>query len=94
MKPKTPIAGNRFRTTFGKTFPMSTYLAAWAVLPEDYGYETAFTQQRVPIRVFARKNAVRDGLISFATNVTAQSVDFFQNEYFDSNLQAIPPKIG
>ena len=73
---------------------MSTYLAAWAVLPDDYGYETAFTQQRVPIRIFARKNAVRDGLISFATNVTALSVDFFQNEYFDSTLQAIPPKIG
>ena len=73
---------------------MSTYLAAWAVLPDDYGYETAYTQKRVPVRVFARKGAKNDGLIRFATEVTVKSVDYFENEYFDSNLQAIPPKIG
>jgi hypothetical protein len=44
--------------------------------------------------VFARKEAVDNGLIDFALEVTKKSIDFFENEYFDSSLRALPPKIG
>jgi hypothetical protein len=31
---------------------------------------------------------------AFARDVAKGSLDFFENEYFDSSLRAIPPKIG
>jgi hypothetical protein len=32
-------------TTFNTTFKMSTYLAAWAVVPDDFGYEELFSEK-------------------------------------------------
>ena len=43
------IAGSRYRTVFQKTYPMSTYLAAWAVLPEDFEFEEAMTQRGIKV---------------------------------------------
>ncbi len=45
------------------------------------------------IRVYARKNAVVNGLIDYAVNVAKNGLDFFENVYFDSSA-AVPPKIG
>ena len=45
MKPRENIGNNRYRTKFEKTYAMSTYLAAWAVLPDDFGYEEGFTKK-------------------------------------------------
>ncbi len=73
---------------------MSTYLAAWAVLPNDFKYKETFSSGGLPIRVYARKNAVDQGLVDFAVDVTKKSVDYFQDEYFLSELKALPPKIG
>ena len=42
----------------------------------------------------ARKSAIRAGLAKFALAITKQSVDYFENVYFDDDLKAIPPKIG
>lgn len=93
-KPKQLVNGNRYRTTFEKTYPMSSYLAAWTVAPEDFGYLQTTTQRGKQIRVFARKDAVNAGLIDFALEMTKKSLDFYENVYFDPNLNAIPPKIG
>lgn len=73
---------------------MSTYLVAWVVAPEDFGFLQTTSQRGKPIRVFARKDAVNAGLIDFALNMTKHALDFFENEYFDPTLQAVPPKIG
>jgi len=32
--------------------------------------------------------------LKFARDVANQSLDFFENEYFDPSLRAVPPKIG
>lgn len=73
---------------------MSSYLAAWVVLPDDFGFKNLTTQNGKPIRVFARKDAVNAGLIDFALDMTKLSLDFFETKYFDPTLGAVPPKIG
>jgi aminopeptidase N len=40
----------------------------------------------------ARKAAVESGLIKFALDVGIKSIDYFQTEYFDQDLKAMPPK--
>lgn len=73
---------------------MSSYLAAWMVLPDDFGFKTLQSHDGKPIRVFARKDAVEAGLIDFALDVTKLSLEYFGKEYFDPSLRAVPPKIG
>ena len=73
---------------------MSTYLAAWTVLPNDFGFKEKTTAKGKKIRVYARKEAVKQGLVDFALDVTRDSIDFFEGKYFDPKLQAVPPKIG
>ena len=41
----TISATNIAITKFAKTFSMSTYLVAWAVLPNDWGYEEMFSSK-------------------------------------------------
>lgn len=72
---------------------MSTYLAAWTVLPDDFGKIEDTSANGKKIRVFARKEAVEKGLIDYALKVTKDSLDFFENEYFEPSLRAVPPKI-
>ena len=73
---------------------MSSYLAAWVVVPEDFGFKSLTTQNGKTVRVFARKDAVNAGLIDFALNMTKMSLDFYESQYFDPSLRAVPPKIG
>jgi aminopeptidase N len=73
---------------------MSSYLAAWVVAPDDFGYIQTTTQRGKTVRVFARKDAVNAGLVDFALNLTKLSIDFYENQYFDPTLGALPPKIG
>lgn len=86
--------GTRYRTSFSKTFPMATYLAAWAVVPDDFGSLQANSQRGKPIKVWARKDAVNIGLLDYALEIAKKAMDYFENEYFDPMLQAVPPKIG
>ncbi|CAF1146922.1 unnamed protein product, partial [Brachionus calyciflorus] len=92
-QPRETISGNRYRTRFDKTYPMSSYLAAWTVLPDDFGRLETTTANGKKIRVFARREAVNRGLINFALEITKESLDFFENEYFEPSLRAVPPKI-
>lgn len=73
---------------------MATYLAAWSVVPEDFGVVAAVSQNGKPIRIFARKSAVEKGLLNFAADVAKRAMDFFENVYFDPTLNGVPPKIG
>ena len=73
---------------------MSSYLAAWLVAPDDFGYRQTTSQGGKTIRVFARRDAVNAGLVDFAVSMAKSALDFFENEYFDSSLRAVPPKIG
>lgn len=45
IKKNSVTVQNALQTTFATTFPMSTYLFAWAVMPNDWGYEEKFTQK-------------------------------------------------
>ena len=77
---------------------MSTYLIAWAVIPDDYGFKsTSLTldekdnNREVEIRVYARKDAVNGGLIDDAVEIARKATEFFY-KYFE-NANAIPEKI-
>jgi aminopeptidase N len=84
---------NAVQTTFATTFPMSTYLVAWAVLPPDWGYEEMFTQKdSKPVRVYGRKYAKEQGLLLHAVDIAKKSLDFYENIYFNIS-DAVPPKI-
>ena len=72
---------------------MSSYLAAWTILPDDFGRLESTTANGKKIRVFARKEAVNKGLIDFALEITKKSLDFFENEYFEPSIRGIPPKV-
>lgn len=73
---------------------MPTYIVAWSIIPDDYGMVETRTDKGVPIRIRGRKSAVEKGLLNFAAEVSKKAADFFENVYFDSTLNAVPPKIG
>ena len=73
---------------------MPTYIASWSIIPEDFGLVETRTEKGTVIRLRGRKSAVEKGLLNFAADVSKRSIDFFENIYFDSSLNAVPPKIG
>lgn len=73
---------------------MATYVAAWAIVPDDYGILRATSRNGKSIRVLARKDAVNKGLLDYALDVATKVLDFFENEYFSANPNGVPPKIG
>jgi len=44
------------------------------------------------VRVYARKLATQNNLTQFALDTATQTIDFFENEYFNIS-DAVPPKI-
>lgn len=72
---------------------MSSYIASWSVLPDDYKVVETRTQLGTLIRIRGRKSAVDKGLLDFALEVSRRAIDFYQTVYFDSSLNAVPPKI-
>ena len=51
IKNTITIGTNRKRTVFDKTYPMSIYLPAWAIMPDDYMYVETFTQKLKPVKI-------------------------------------------
>lgn len=45
------------------------------------------------VTIYARKNAKEAGLIDFALEVAVESLNYFENVYFNIS-DAVPPKIG
>ncbi|CAF1380877.1 unnamed protein product, partial [Didymodactylos carnosus] len=77
------------RTTFQETFKMSTYLAAWAVVPSDFGMQSIVHENRL-LRIWARKGPTDKNQTLFALEVAREAVTYF-SEYFNM-IDALPPK--
>ncbi|CAF1272229.1 unnamed protein product [Rotaria sp. Silwood1] len=84
------IENNLRRTTFADTFRMSTYLAAWAILPNTYGQLTN-NDDKPKITVWARREPTDKGHTALALEVALNSVSFF-TDYFNTS-EAVTPKI-
>ncbi|UJR08425.1 hypothetical protein I4U23_012695 [Adineta vaga] len=78
------------RTKFLETFPMSTYLAAWAVLPDTYGSRND-NEDEPWMTVWARREVTERNHTALALDVATKSVPFFAN-YFNTS-EPITPKI-
>ncbi len=87
---------------------MSTYLAAWAILPDTYGQKTddqnasnvfyilqdisIFMAYLFQVTVWARREPTDQNHTTFALEVALNSLAFFA-DYFNTS-KPIPPKIG
>ncbi|XP_054253943.1 aminopeptidase Q [Indicator indicator] len=63
-------------TTFNTSLKMSTYLTAFVIC--DFDYVTR-TEQGNEIRIWARKEAVKNGCVDYALNITGQIFSFLEN---------------
>jgi aminopeptidase N len=80
----------RVRTTFTTTYKMSTYLVAWAIVPDDFDSKS-ITVNGVKVAVHGPKSAIQNNLAEFPLEV-AQKVLQYYTSTFGINA-AIPPKI-
>ncbi|UJR37822.1 hypothetical protein I4U23_030512 [Adineta vaga] len=78
------------RTKFADTFPMSTYLAAWAILPNTYG-KLASTNNEPEIIVWARPEPTEKGHTDLALEIALNCVSYF-TDYFNTS-EPVTPKI-
>ncbi|CAF0733249.1 unnamed protein product [Rotaria sordida] len=78
------------RTVFADTFRMSTYLAAWAVLPNTYG-QLVSNEDEPKVTVWARREPTDNGHTALALEIALNSVSFF-TDYFNTS-EAVTPKI-
>ncbi|CAF1214222.1 unnamed protein product [Didymodactylos carnosus] len=79
------------RTTFQETFKMSTYLAAWAIVPADFGVKS-IEHENITLRVWARKGPTDKNQTLFALNIAREAMIYF-GEYFNTT-DSLPPQIG
>ncbi len=49
MKDESNIGNNRKRTSFETTYKMSTYLVAFVIAPDDFGYVEQKTLSGIPV---------------------------------------------
>lgn len=77
------------RTVFDDTFRMSTYLAAWAILPNTYG-KLSDNDNNTQITVWARKGPMSKGHTALALEIALHSIAFYI-EYFNTS-EPVPPK--
>ncbi|NXG47212.1 AMPQ Aminopeptidase, partial [Psilopogon haemacephalus] len=63
-------------TTFNTSLKMSTYLTAFVIC--DFDYVTR-TEQGNEIRIWARKEAVKNGYVDYALNITGQIFSFLKD---------------
>lgn len=49
MKVESNIGNNRKRTSFETTYKMSTYLVAFVIAPDDFGYVEQKTLSGIPV---------------------------------------------
>ncbi|NXM67737.1 AMPQ Aminopeptidase, partial [Serilophus lunatus] len=63
-------------TTFNTSLKMSTYLTAFVIC--DFDYVTR-TERGHEIRIWARKEAIRNGYVDYALNITSQIFSFLED---------------
>ncbi|XP_068999611.1 glutamyl aminopeptidase [Embiotoca jacksoni] len=72
------LLGNKVRTSFQKSVPMSTYLVCFAV--HQFGYVERLSARGVPLRIYAQTSQL--GTATYAADTTKTIFDHFE-EYFN-----------
>ncbi|CAF1059093.1 unnamed protein product [Adineta ricciae] len=78
------------RTKFAETYPMSTYLAAWAILPDTYGSRND-NEDEPWMTVWARREVTERNHTALALEIASKSIPFYAS-YFNTS-EPITPKI-
>uniref|UniRef100_A0A8C7XL26 Aminopeptidase n=1 Tax=Oryzias sinensis TaxID=183150 RepID=A0A8C7XL26_9TELE len=72
------LPGNKLKTSFQKSVPMSTYLVCFAV--HQFEFVEKMSKRGIPLRIYAQPSQL--GTAEFAANTTKVIFDYFE-EYFD-----------
>ncbi|KAM7404162.1 hypothetical protein PAMA_004546 [Pampus argenteus] len=72
------LLGNKVRTSFQKSIPMSTYLVCFAV--HQFNYVERTSARGIPLRIYAQPSQL--GTATYAANTTKVIFDYFE-EYFN-----------
>uniref|UniRef100_A0A4W6BSU8 Aminopeptidase n=1 Tax=Lates calcarifer TaxID=8187 RepID=A0A4W6BSU8_LATCA len=72
------LPGNKVKTSFQKSVPMSTYLVCFAV--HQFGYVERTSARGIPLRIYAQKSQL--GTAKYAADTTKIIFDYFE-EYFN-----------
>lgn len=86
---ESPV-GDLLETQFEDTFQMSTYLAAWAILPKNYGQKSDDPDEPF-LTTWARPATIKRDQTALALEIASNTIDFFK-DYFATDA-AVPPKI-
>ncbi|XP_036006762.1 glutamyl aminopeptidase isoform X2 [Fundulus heteroclitus] len=81
MPPEGPpeeLSGNKLKTSFEKSVPMSTYLVCFAV--HQFGFVERISASNIPLRIYAQPSQLATA--EYAANTTKIIFDYFE-EYFD-----------
>ncbi|KAM4724354.1 glutamyl aminopeptidase [Anableps anableps] len=80
MPPESPEEqlGNKLKTTFQKSIPMSTYLVCFAV--HQFGFVEKISASNIPLRIYAQPSQLKTA--EYAANTTKIIFDYFE-EYFN-----------
>ncbi|GLD56390.1 glutamyl aminopeptidase [Lates japonicus] len=76
--PPQQLPGNKVKTSFQKSVPMSTYLVCFAV--HQFGYVERTSARGIPLRIYAQKSQL--GTAKYAADTTKIIFDYFE-EYFN-----------
>ncbi|CAN9502525.1 unnamed protein product [Ophioblennius macclurei] len=74
------LPGNKLKSSFQKSVPMSTYLVCFAV--HQFGYVEKISKRGIPLRIYAQPTQLETA--DYAANTTLIIFDYFE-EYFNMN---------
>ncbi|CAF0707260.1 unnamed protein product [Brachionus calyciflorus] len=80
----------RVRTKFQRTYKMSTYLVAWAIIPDDFVSKST-SAGGIEITVHGRKSAQKMNEFDFPLEFARQVVEYYVRTF--GITEALPPKI-
>ncbi|XP_071400081.1 glutamyl aminopeptidase [Centroberyx affinis] len=75
-----PLPGNKVKTSFQKSVPMSTYLVCFAV--HQFAHVERRSSRNIPLRIYAQPSQIETA--EYAANTTKVIFDYFE-EYFNMN---------
>ncbi|XP_061651304.1 glutamyl aminopeptidase isoform X2 [Phyllopteryx taeniolatus] len=74
------LSGNKMRTSFQKSIPMSTYLVCFAV--HQFDHVERLSARGIPLRIYTQPSQIETA--TYAANTTKIIFDYFE-EYFNMN---------
>ncbi|KAK2825817.1 hypothetical protein Q5P01_020031 [Channa striata] len=72
------MPGNKLKTSFQRSIPMSTYLVCFAV--HQFGHVERMSARGIPLRIYAQQSQLKTA--TYAADTTKAIFDYFE-EYFD-----------